>query len=176
MKPCYLLSCAIGATPFLLGGRLTPAPARSLLIAAKLLGLPLESTLAVVEAEVLLRWLHGHATAPEESAPVLPQPKPRRALPTEDAAFADRVLAAARACKTGRFGEHKVFISHVIGQLAAEGYEVGAVDGFKARLVEAHRSDLLTLSRADLVEAMAPEDVDASETQYRRATFHFVRL
>jgi hypothetical protein len=99
-----------------------------------------------------------------------------RALPLKDSDFAKLVLAAARASKTGRFGSNKVFISHVLRQLAAEGYAVGDAEAVKARLVAAHRAGLLSLARADLVEAMAPGDVDASETRHGSATFHFVRL
>lgn len=94
----------------------------------------------------------------------------------DDRAFAARVLAAARASKTGRFGDHKVFIAHVFRQLGATGAAGADLDAFKARLVSAHRSGLLSLSRADLVEAMAPEDVDASEARYLSATFHFVGI
>lgn len=97
-------------------------------------------------------------------------------LPEDDAAFAARVLSAAKSSNTGRFGRDKVFISHVVRQLAHEGVAVGDVEAFKARLVSAHRRNLLSLSRADLVEAMRPDDVDASETRYLSATFHFVRI
>ncbi|MDI1480394.1 hypothetical protein [Polyangium sp. y55x31] len=97
-------------------------------------------------------------------------------LPEQDDAFAKQVLAAARASKTGRFGSGKVFISHVLQQLEHDGFRVGNEEAFKARLVSAHRQQLLSLSRADLVEAMDPKDVDASETAYLSATFHFVRI
>lgn len=97
-------------------------------------------------------------------------------LPEDDAAFAARVLAAARASKTGRFGGDKVFISHILRRLAEEGAAVGDTEGLKARLVSVHRQGLLSLSRADLVEAMDPKDVANSETRYLSATFHFVRI
>lgn len=99
-----------------------------------------------------------------------------RTLPESDNEFAARVLSAARASKTGRFGREKVFISHVLRQLAREGEVLGDEEAFKTRLVEVHRRHLLSLSRADLVEAMKPEDVAESETRYMNATFHFVRL
>ncbi|WP_437965140.1 hypothetical protein WMF04_36625 [Sorangium sp. So ce260] len=98
------------------------------------------------------------------------------ALPADDTAFAARVLAAARSSKTGRFGDDKVFISHVFQRLAEQGDAVEDQDAFKARLVSAHRRGLLSLNRADLVEAMDPADVNASETRYLSATFHFVRI
>ena len=90
--------------------------------------------------------------------------------------FANDVLSAASACRTGWFGEDKVFISHV-WQAYAEHPErmVREMEAFKSRLVEAHRRDLLTLVRADLVEVMDSRDVAASETAYLNATFHFVR-
>lgn len=97
-------------------------------------------------------------------------------LPADEKGFAERVLSAARASKTGRFGDDKVFVSHVLRQLQAEGFAIPDVDAFKERLVAAHRAKLLSLSRADLVQAMAAEDVDGSETRYLNARFHFVRI
>ncbi|KYG02991.1 hypothetical protein BE21_53760 [Sorangium cellulosum] len=97
-------------------------------------------------------------------------------LPADEPAFAARVLEAARASKSGRFGDNKVFISHVLQRLAEDGVAIGDADAFKARLVSAHRRGLLALNRADLVEAMDPADVDASETRYLSTTFHFVRI
>ena len=98
------------------------------------------------------------------------------AAPPDDAsAFAAQVLAAARASKTGRYGDNKVFIAHVFRQLGAGG-AAGDFEDFKARLVAAHLAGLLSLSRADLVEAMAADDVSASETFHGESTFHFVRI
>ncbi|WP_438014921.1 hypothetical protein WMF18_29045 [Sorangium sp. So ce315] len=97
-------------------------------------------------------------------------------LPADEPAFAARVLEAARASKSGRFGDNKVFISHVLRRLAEDGVAIDDADAFKARLVSAHRRGLLALNRADLVEAMDPADVDASETRYLSTTFHFVRI
>lgn len=103
-------------------------------------------------------------------------PKQTRPLPEDEKAFAQCVLAAARASKTGLFGGDKVFISHVLRQLEAEGFAVGEGNAFKERLVATHRSRLLSLSRADLVQAMDPADVEASEARYLNASFHFVRI
>ncbi|WP_437827842.1 hypothetical protein [Sorangium sp. So ce1153] len=97
-------------------------------------------------------------------------------LPADESAFAARVLEAARTSKSGRFGDNKVFISHVLRRLAEDGVAIGDADAFKARLVSAHRRGFLALNRADLVEAMDPADVDASETRYLSTTFHFVRI
>lgn len=94
----------------------------------------------------------------------------------DDNTFAARVMAAARASETGRFGDNKVYISHVFRRLVDEGAVVKDLDAFKARLVSAHTSGLLALSRADMVEAMKPEDLDASATMHSGATFHFVRI
>lgn len=116
-------------------------------------------------------------TSPEPPADTPQEPGPTVAAdnPDDDDAFAERVLAAARTSKTGRFGD-KVFISHVFRRLVDEGAVVKDPDHFKARLVSAHVSGLLRLSRADMVETMEPEDVDASVTLHSGATFHFVRI
>jgi hypothetical protein len=106
---------------------------------------------------VLRRWLGGAAPAPKDDGDDLES-------------FARRVNEAARAAESGRFGDNKVFISHVHRRIG------GALDDFKARLIEAHRGGLVSLSRADLVEAMDPVDVRESETRYLSATYHFVRV
>lgn len=126
--------------------------------------------------DAILSLLAGRDDAQAILAEVTARLAPTVALPADDRAFAARVLAAARASKTGRFGRDKVFISHVAQQLVREGVAIGDVDAFKARLVAVHRADLLTLHRADLVEAMSASDVDESETRYRTATFHFVNI
>lgn len=91
--------------------------------------------------------------------------------------FANTVKSAARKCPTGRFGDNKVFISHVWDQLRDEPrFTPLGLGGFKAKLVEANRADLLTLSRADLVQLMDPADVRESETTYLTATFHFILI
>lgn len=89
--------------------------------------------------------------------------------------FAERVQQAARASASGRFGEDKIFISHVWRTLRGQ---LQGLDeqSFKSRLVEANRARFLSLSRADLVEAMDAADVADSETRYLGATFHFIAL
>lgn len=122
-------------------------------------------TLTAPGREAVTQWVNGGTpraetkTAPREGQEDL-------------GAFASRVIAAARASKTGRYGHNKVFISHVWRGLDGE----KDAAAFKERLVAAHREGLIDLSRADLVEAMSPEDVAASETTYFGATFHFVRM
>ena len=91
-------------------------------------------------------------------------------------AFAEEVVAAARASESGWFGDGKVFISHVwramSGSPACEGLDEAA---FKDRLVAAHRARWLELGRADLVEAMDPSDVRESATMIEGVPYHFVR-
>jgi hypothetical protein len=93
------------------------------------------------------------------------------------AGFAEAVREAARSSPTGRFGDHKVFISHIWRRLQEQCAFPGMNEAeFKRRLTEANHVGLLALSRADLVEAMDPEDVRTSETPYLNATYHFVQL
>ena len=92
-------------------------------------------------------------------------------------AFAQTVKAAVRDCPTGRFGDNKVFISHVWRRLRDEpGFPAMDLPAFKQRLTEANNARLLTLSRADLVQVMDPTDVRESETRDLNAAFHFVLL
>jgi hypothetical protein len=91
--------------------------------------------------------------------------------------FAGQVIDAARQCPSAaRFGDNKVFISHVWRQMIRPSDAALDLDRFKQRLLEANRDGLLQLSRADLVEAMDPVDVRESLTVYDNATFHFVRI
>lgn len=90
------------------------------------------------------------------------------------AVFARRVLETARTLTTGRFGEDRVFISHVFQALRSELGMSEAV--FKARLLVANQKRLLSLSRADMVEWMDPTDVTASEIRNLGSTVHFIAL
>lgn len=91
--------------------------------------------------------------------------------------FARSVLAVARNCRTGWFGENKVFINHVYRGLDGEpAFQGMPLDDFKRKLVEANRLDRLTLSRADLISVMDPEDVRQSETHQLDAVFHFILI
>ena len=135
-----------------------------------------------LQLAVFRRWLNGAESAPANSnaasgaeAASTPAVTEKPEPPSDDKAFAAKVLAAARASKTGRFGEDKVFISHVFRRLVSEGAIPDDADAFKDRLISIHRnSDLLSLSRADLVGAMDPKDVDSSEATYLGTTFHFI--
>ena len=152
---------------FALEGARVREPKKALaLLAAKHVGARRAGAEAVRDA-IARRWIDGKP-APVATTP-LPSPPAAEDLP----AFAARVIQAAKGAKTGRFGDHKVFIGQVHREL---GSAVPDLDSFKARLVEAHRAELLTLSRADLVEAMSPEDVRVSETRYLGEEFHFVRI
>jgi hypothetical protein len=97
--------------------------------------------------------------------------------PLDLAQFARAVLAAARSCQNGRYGDNKVFIVHVWKTIEHDpGFEEMDLATFKARLAEANNARLLDLSRADLVQAMNQEDVQKSEVSYLNATFHFIRV
>jgi hypothetical protein len=115
----------------------------------------------------------GESFAP---APAAPAPGAGAHRPQFDlAAFAHTVKAAARDCPTGRFGDNKVFISHLWRYLRDEpGMPRLDLPAFKRRLAEANAAGLLTLSRADLVQVMDSADVAESETPYLNAVFHFV--
>jgi hypothetical protein len=112
------------------------------------------------------------ARAPEPVAAPATAPAPHsvdESLP----AFAERVLSTARTATSGRFGEDRVFISHVWRALGDPALDEST---FKNRLIEANQKRLLSLSRADMVNLMDPADVSASETRYLGATFHFIAL
>lgn len=96
-------------------------------------------------------------------------PDPRRAV--------EKILAAARAPGTTRFGSGKAFIGAVWQRLSTDP-ELGGLGeaGFKRLLVEAHQRGELTLSRADLVSAMDPKELEASETRHLNATYHFIQI
>ncbi|MDB5306937.1 MAG: hypothetical protein JWO38_1139 [Gemmataceae bacterium] len=125
------------------------------------------------------RAVLGRLTAPD--GPALPAAARETAAPEAEAfdleAFAHTVAAAARTCPTGRFGEDKVFISHVWRQLH-DHPQIGPLGaaGFKAKLLDTNRARLLTLSRADLVQMMDTADVRESEIGHGTGAFHFVLL
>ncbi|MBJ6765512.1 hypothetical protein JGU66_32565 [Myxococcaceae bacterium JPH2] len=128
----------------------------------------------------LLRgWLMADATesaprpdAPpdEEAEPAVPEPGPV-APASMGTSFAEHLLTVARALPTGRYGDNKVFISHVWRALQPEWPNREAFD---EALLEANRARQLSLSRADLVSAMDPTDVAESEVSALGASFHFV--
>jgi hypothetical protein len=120
--------------------------------------------------EVLLRgWIDEHELDDKKPSP----PLHGLDLPS----FAERVKATARACRTGRFGDSKVFIASIWRSLQSDPvFRTMDLSAFKERLAEANNARLLDLSRADLVQAMDPDDVRESEVHYLNATFHFVRI
>ncbi|QAT83214.1 hypothetical protein EJ065_1615 [Corallococcus coralloides] len=107
---------------------------------------------------------------------VLAEPEKARVRPlsTDTSSFARRVLDAAGAVPpSGRFGDNKVFISHVWKALRPEWADRPA---FNEALLEANRANQLSLGRADLLAAMNPRDITESEVRAVGATFHFVVL
>ncbi|MEZ4236964.1 MAG: hypothetical protein R3F59_12590 [Myxococcota bacterium] len=109
-------------------------------------------------------------TDPGEAPPEVPAVPDRRDEP--DAFDAAAVLAAARACTTGRFGADKVLVHHVWRAIARPGLDL---DAFKRRLVALNSAGGLALARADLVQLMDPDELARAEIRVGHATFHFVR-
>jgi len=110
------------------------------------------------------------STAPEEKAAAPPRPID---YPT----FAADVKRAAAGCASGRFGAHKVFISHVYRRFAAAEGDPGLdLASFKNHLLEAMRLGLIALSRADMSYALDQTDVAESSVPHLDDTLHFVRL
>ncbi len=121
---------------------------------------------------VLREWLASSAGGVQQ---IQDQPGPAPVFDPSE--FAGTVRAAAPGCPTGRFGDNKVFISHLWAHLQREpAFRHMDLNTFKAHLAEANHAGLLRLSRADLVQAMDPDDVRNSETKYLDATFHFVLI
>lgn len=115
-------------------------------------------------------------TATESSQlPELPPGRPPEPLNLEH--FANQVMQSAKHCETGRFGDNKIFISHVWRQMELDGGTFGLdLQQFKHYLALANNKDLISLSRADLAYAMDQNAVSASETPYLNSFFHFIRL
>lgn len=98
-----------------------------------------------------------------------------QALPAGDRELAALVKAtAARATGAGLFVD-KVWVSAIVDAIVADGYDVDVAE-FKARLVVLHQGSYLSMSRCDLVEAFPAAIVDASQVEWRRCQWHFVRL
>ena len=129
-----------------------------------------------LRAVVLAGWADGDASPTTLPTPAGDRPRDEEAPAEFDLpAFARTVKAAARDCPTGRFGDNKVFISHLWRHLRDEPcFPVRDLASFKQRLTEANQDHLLTLSRADLVQLMDPADVEESRTRYLNGEFHFV--
>ena len=117
-----------------------------------------------------------HAQASRVSEEVSSEPRSSEAAHASEEGlhtFAGRVLQVARGATAGRFGDDRVFISHVWRAMQAPGLDE---QSFKRRLLEANQKRLLSLSRADMVELMDPSELAASEIQHLGATFHFIAL
>jgi hypothetical protein len=109
-----------------------------------------------------------------------PTPAPRATQPPTDETFdlelfANTVRSEARKCPTGRFGDNKVFISHVWRQLQDEPrFKRLGFDGFKAKLVDANRARYLDLLPADLNQAFSNDDIEQAATVHLHSTYHFI--
>lgn len=91
--------------------------------------------------------------------------------------FAELVNKLAKQCRTGKFGDHKVFISHVWREFQNESLNGRFTEeDFKQQLLEAFRQELVGLARADLIQAMDENDVRESEIRTDYSTFHFIRI
>lgn len=120
-----------------------------------------------IDPEELRRALLTTATAKK----ALPEPS------IDLKAFAAQVKQSANQCQTGKFGEKKIFISHVWKQMELDGKQFGLnFDQFKHYLALANNKGLISLTHADLTYAMNRNDVSTSETPYLNSVFHFIRL
>ncbi|MGC8642529.1 MAG: hypothetical protein ACP5XB_21955, partial [Isosphaeraceae bacterium] len=152
-----------------------PVPVKKALdrLLARRLGARRDDTRELRDA-ILRGWIDRGL---DEPAPPLTAGPAESPPPLDLPNFARRVMEAARATTTGRYGDNKVFISHVWRTLQDHpdfrGMDQSA---FKQHLAEANNARLLDLARADLVQAMNPEDVRLSEVSYLNATFHFIRV
>ncbi len=89
--------------------------------------------------------------------------------------FSEQVLAAAKRSKTGRFGDDRIFISHVWRQFQKKNPKAGLTEAsFKTLLVEANRARLLSLVCAGMAPFLDQTDVRESEIRYLSATFHLL--
>ena len=145
------------------------------LLLAKRLGLSQVSSNALRQAALRIWAVREPATGSTKAAGLSADELAR--LTDDLPVFAARALDAARRSPTGRFGESKVFVSHVWRTLLAAG-QAGPEDGprFKEQLVRANTAGLLRLSRADLTGAHDGEDVRESVIEYLGERFHFLRL
>jgi hypothetical protein len=139
------------------------------LLAAQAVGAPRADARALQTA-IVSRWLDESPPPPSATSHAHGNGK---AWPDDPEHLAERILTAARTMRSGRFGDDKVFVSHLFRVLSPPH---ASLEQFKSELLELHRHQRLTLSRADLVEAMDPRDVAESEIRHQNATFHFVRL
>lgn len=136
------------------------------LVARKLLGLSTASQNELPHA-LIRAWAAGIS---------VPAPKPEPAADALDLpAFAAAVLAAARGCKTGRYGADTVFVNHVHRAYAAAGHPELSLAAFKDRLLDANAAGLLQLARADEPTRADADDVRDSEIKRLHTLFDLVR-
>jgi hypothetical protein len=124
---------------------------------------------------LIKKWLFRKPASNEPEPEATPS-APLAEKPIE--AFASEIQQMARQTPTGRFGDNKVFISHVWRELEAKRVRGFAADysRFKARLMEANHKGLVALSRADLTGAFPREDAEASEISDSLSSFHFIQI
>jgi hypothetical protein len=129
------------------------------------------ATADAVRGKVVRDWLGAEARPPSGGEAPAPEP-------LDLTAFARTVRAlAASSPPQDRFHDNKVFIAALWrASLREPSFPRLSLAEFKKRLIEANSRGLLHLSRADLVQAMDPQLVAESETEYLNATFHFVLL
>jgi uncharacterized protein (DUF2267 family) len=112
-------------------------------------------------------WLCG----PPPSEPPTPE-----AFDLSTFAATVRALAASSPPQH-RFHDNKVFIAALWRASQREpSFPRLSLPEFKGRLVESNSQNLLHLSRADLVQAMDPQLVADSETNFLNASLHFVLI
>ncbi len=121
--------------------------------------------------KIVRDWLAG-------ASPVPPSSAPRSVQPFDLPGFAASVrVMASGSPPEDRFHDNKVFIADLWrASQRQRNFPRLSLPEFKQRLVEANTQSLLHLSRADLVQAMDPQQVADSETEYLHATFHFVLI
>lgn len=124
-----------------------------------------------VRCKIVREWL-GVAAQPLQR----PEPPPSERFDLPVFAATVRALAAS-SLPQDRYHDNKVFIAALWRASQREpNFPRIPLAEFKQRLVEANSHNLLHLSRADLVQAMDPQLVGDSETEYLNAKFHFVLL
>lgn len=126
------------------------------------------------DAEALRLAIFRTATSEQ---PITPRSASDSATEFDLEIFAKQVLQSAHRCQTGRWGESKLFISHVWKQMGTDGQQFGLdFDQFKYYLALANNKGLVRLTHADLVQLMDPEDVRLSAISYGKTVFHFIHL
>jgi hypothetical protein len=141
-----------------------------------------KSTAEGLRDQVVAAWLFEEPIVRNRPGPHDPavgsRPKHEPAAEAEALdQFADRIRRLAGNSQGGRFGDDRVFVSHVWRQYQADASAPPlSFEQFKERLVEANRAELLRLARADLPEILPTDEVRASEIRLPYSEFHFVLL